>query len=115
MNTGVESITLGDLASVICFVASLITAGTVITKFAVKSVSKVFSEQLKPINAKISAIEMANCKNYLVQTISEIEAGYPVNQVAKERFWENYDQYIELGGNSYVHSEVEKLKKEGKL
>ena len=63
----------------------------------------------------INKVEMNNCKNYLVQTIAKVEDGMELTPVEKERYWENYDIYVELGGNSYIHSETEKLKKEGKL
>lgn len=115
MATPVESITIGDIASVLCFIASLITSGGIICKVAVKRVGKIMETTLKPINDKLDSVDLSNCKNYLVQALSEIEAGNELNQVARERFWENYDHYVKMGGNSYVHSEVEKLKKEGKL
>lgn len=63
---------------------------------------------------QINGVEMNNCKNYLVQQISATDRR-ELSQAEKERYWENYDTYIKLGGNSYIHSETERLKKEGKL
>lgn len=64
---------------------------------------------------EIDKVQADNCKNYLVQVISKIQNGMPLSAVEKERYFENYDTYIKLGGNSYIHSETEKLKKEGLL
>ncbi len=62
----------------------------------------------------INEVQMDNCKNYLVQQISAADRR-ELSQAEKERYYENYDKYIKLGGNSYIHSETERLKKEGKL
>lgn len=60
-------------------------------------------------------IQLDNCKNYLVQAIAKVESGQNLTPVEKERYWENYDTYVKLGGNSYIHSKTERLEKEGKL
>lgn len=121
-NVGMESITLGEIASALIFIAGVITAGGVIAGFMSKRFGKVMTEQLKPLNEKIDlltnsvdGVSMENCKNFLVSRISEMESGKKLDKVVEERFWENYDHYTELGGNSYIHTAVEKLKKEGKL
>lgn len=117
-----ENITLGEISNVLVFIAGILASGGSIAVFFSKRFGKIISDQLKPTNDKIdtlqssiSEVDMSNCKNYLVQIISILEAGGTVDKVALERFWENYDHYIELGGNSYIHTAVERLKKEGKL
>lgn len=117
-----ESITLGEISNVLIFIAGVLTSGGAIAGFLGKRFGKVMDEKLQPLNEKMDAltesideVDMANCKNYLVSTISTLEAGRTVDKVALERFWENYDHYTKLGGNSYIHTAVEKLKKEGKL
>ena len=117
-----DNITLGDIANVLIFVAGVITAGGVIAGFMSKRFGKVMSEQLQPLNDKIDlltnsvdGVSMENCKNFLVSRISEMESGKKLDKVVEERFWENYDHYTQLGGNSYIHTAVENLKKQGKL
>lgn len=63
---------------------------------------------------QINKVELNNCKNYIVQQISAADRR-DLSAAEKERYWENYDTYISLGGNSYIHSETERLKKEGKI
>lgn len=63
---------------------------------------------------EINKVQLDNCKNYLVQQISSADRRN-LTTAEKERYWENYDTYIYLGGNSYIHSETERLKRDGKL
>ena len=118
-----ENITLGDIANVLVFIAGFLVNGGIVAKFAVKNMTKVVKEELKPIDAKLDTLEkqihqvdIDNTKNYLQQTISEVTAGAKLDQAGKERFYENYDHYTnDLHLNSWVHKEVERLEKEGKL
>jgi len=117
-----ESITLGEISNVLIFIAGVLASGGAIAGFMSKRFGKIMSEQLKPTNEKLDSlaesideVDMANCKNFLVQSISELENGRELDKVAQERFWENYDHYTNMGGNSYIHTAVEKLKKENKL
>lgn len=117
-----KGVTLGEISDVLIFVAGILGAISTIAIFFGKRFGKIMAEQLKPTNdkidtltARIEDVDMANCKNYLVSILSVLEAGGAVDKVALERFWENYDQYTSLGGNSYIHTAVEKYKKEGKL
>lgn len=64
---------------------------------------------------EINKVQTDNCKNFLVTCISKVEDGGKLSETEKERFWENYDIYTELGGNSYIHSATVKLNKAGKL
>lgn len=117
-----QSVTLGEISNVLVFVAGILGAGGTIAVFFSKHFGKMMEQQLKPTNDKIDKlaesvedVDMSNCKNYLVQALSDLESGATLDKVALERFWENYDHYTKLGGNSYIHTAVEKLKKEGKI
>lgn len=79
---------------------------------------------LKPLNDKIDAIadnnkriELEAHKNFLVRFLADVEQGQPIDEIERERFYEVYSRYTspELGGNSYIHNKVEKLKSAGKL
>lgn len=63
---------------------------------------------------EINQVQIDNCKNYLVQAIAKADSK-GLTKVEQERYFENYDKYIELGGNSYIHAETERLKREGKI
>ena len=47
--------------------------------------------------------------------ISELKSGKKLDDVQVERFVEQYDHYLKMGGNSYIKLEVEKLKQAGKI
>ena len=94
-------------------VALITLAGVGLTTFANVMVNKQNVKKTDLINA-INKVQLDNCKNYLVQQISAADRRN-LSPAEKERYWENYDTYIKLGGNSYIHSETDRLKKEGKL
>ncbi len=118
-----EGITLGEISNVLVFIAGILTAGGTIAGFMSKRFGKMMKEELKPLNDKIddlaeqvNQVDVDNTKNYLQQTISAIKDGAVLDTAAKERFYENYDHYTnDLNLNSWVHSEVDELKKAGKL
>ena len=117
-----EGITLGEIGSAIAFIAGILAGLSAIVAYFSKRLNKMLSDALIPTNAKIDKltsslldVDVSNCKNYLVQIIAKLDAGQKIDQVSLERFWENYDHYTQLGGNSYIHESVERLKKEGKL
>lgn len=118
-----EHLTLGDIYGILTFIAGILTAGGVIGTFLSKKFGKMMKEELKPLEQKIDGVgkqvkqvDIDNCKNYLQQTISAIKDGAKLDTAAKERFYENYDHYTnDLNLNSWVHAEVDELKKSGKL
>jgi len=118
-----QSITLGEISNVLIFIAGILTAGGTIAGFMSKRFGKIMKDELKPLNDKVDnlsghvlQVDIDNTKNYLQQAISAIDAGEKLDGAARERFYENYDHYTnELNLNSWVHKEVERLEKEGKL
>lgn len=118
-----ENLTLGDIANVLAFIAGVLASGGSISLFLSKRIRKMMDEALKPTNSKIDSLALKveqvdtdNCKNYLQQTISTLDAGEKLDSVAVQRFYENYDHYTQdLKLNSWVHREVVRLEQEGKL
>lgn len=98
-------------------ILAMIGAGTIpaILTSIVTIITNKQNAKKEDLEKSINQVQLDNCKNYLVQAIAKIEAGGKLSPVEIERYFENYDRYILLGGNSYIHSETERLKKEGKL
>ena len=107
----VENMTLGDLQTGLGFVLGLAASVGAIVHFVKKALKTI----LKPLEDKIDAFGTDNAKNYLVPFLSKVERGEPIDEIELERFHEEYEFYLDHGGNSYVKSRVEKLRKEGKL
>lgn len=117
-----ENWTVGQIIGTITLIAGAITAVGVITKKAGSGITKWLQIQLAPINTKL--IELSDktteadknrAMDFIVRFLADVEQGATIDEEEKKRFWENYDLYIGLGGNSYIHSKVERLKSEGKL
>ena len=91
---------------------------TIIPTLATLIISTITNKRVKKqddLKEEIKQIQLDNCKNYLVQAIAKVESGQDLSSVEKERYFENYDTYVKLGGNSYIHSETERLKERGRL
>ena len=72
-------------------------------------------DKLDALNRQITTVDIEACKNYLTAQITRVEDGYPMNEIEAERFWEQYEHYTGIGGNSYISRKVEQLKTGGKI
>ena len=114
-------------------IASIITSSGVIGGAFLYVGKKILDKTLKPFRDKMEDMEKARLeehadtikridnvqllsdKNFLVRFLADIEQDNKVDEVEKERFYEVYKDYRDLGGNSYIAHKVEKLQNEGKL
>ena len=117
-----EQITIGQIATAISLLVGLISGIGFLYAKLKTWVSNAFKEQLVDIakrfdetDKKIDRVEMENCKNYLVRFMSDVEQKKVIDEVELERFFEEYERYAKLGGNSYIKHKYEKLKAEKKL
>ncbi len=106
-----ENITIGQITTIVVGIGALISG----VEFLLIRFNKLFDTKLKPINTRLNEIELSSDKNFIVRFLADIEQGNIVDEVEKQRFYEIYQRYKELGGNSYVSHKVDKLQKEGKL
>lgn len=128
-----ENINLGQISVALLFIYALIDViDKLYTKFkkpVQSALNEEIKEELKPIidnqnktnekldvlNKKINEVDINRCKDFLVSFFSKVEKGEEIDEVELEHFYCVYEVYINKGGNSYIHSKYEKLKKEGKL
>jgi len=117
-----ETITLGQISVALALIVSVLTGIGYLHGSLSKLIKTVLKENFDGIEKKIDDIsdrlddvDMATCKNYLVGFLADVDQDQPIDEVEKERFWEQYEHYEKLGGNSYIHRKVETLKAEGKL
>lgn len=117
-----ENITLGQISVAIAFIVALIGG----CKYIISDISKIMDKALKPTNDKIDKLDakltkqikdsdLNGTKNFLVARMQEVKSGQQLDDISRERFWEQYQHYTNLGGNSYIMNEVDRLKKEGKI
>jgi len=117
-----ENITVGDIVGWITVIAGAITSIGVIYKTASKGFHKALENAMQPVVEKLETLERKHdlsdrehAKNYIVRFLADVEQGEPIDQDELHCFWDNYELYKAMGGNSYVHDKVEKLKAQGKL
>lgn len=73
-------------------------------------------KELAEIREDLKLIDKATCKNFLVRCLADFEKENEMSAVEIERFWEQYDHYVnELKENTYIKEWTERLKGEGKI
>ena len=108
----IENITVGQIYG---WLTTLIGIGGA-TIVIVNAVRKAIDKGFAPINEKIDKVDKNACMNYIVSVLDDIDKGNKLEGVARKRFYEQYEHYTkDLNGNTYIHDEFERLKKEGKL
>ena len=105
-----DNITLGQISNFMVWILGF--GGSTIA--IITAIKKAVASAFKPINKKIDDVDMNATKNFLVRCIADIDKE-GIDQVTKIRFYEQYEHYQKLGGNSYIKDEIERLKKEEKL
>lgn len=126
-------IAVEDLTAFISVVAGAITGVLIISKFLNGLMTKWASTLIEPIDQKIDQsnreikglieqnsedvkqMKLDICKNLLTRYLSDIERGTKLTEIELERFNDINSNYIKLGGNSYIHSKIDKYKAQGKL
>lgn len=117
-----ENLTLGQISINIAFIVTLLGGGA----YLIGEVKKAIHKALQPTNDKIDHLEqkvaedikridLNSTKNFLVSRLKEIKRGDDVDDVTKMRIFEEYEHYINIGGNSYIVNEVKKYIDEKKL
>lgn len=126
-------IAVEDITAFISVVAGAITGVLIISKFLNGLMTKWASTLIEPIDQKIDQsnreikglieqnsedvkqMKLDLCKNLLTRYLSDIERGTKLTEIELERFNDINSNYIKLGGNSYIHSKIDKYKAQGKL
>ena len=119
----IQDLTLEEISLAIIFIVGLI-GGIKYLKDAIKeSIQKFLEDQFEGVNNKldelqssITSLDTQSTKNFLVRYLADIEREDHIFDSERQRFWEEYDHYInDLGENSFIKEWVAKLKKQGKL
>lgn len=101
---------MDNIISWVILIAGLLTAITTICAFCKKVINKGF----EPIYKKIDKIDINQCRNYLVDFLSDKEQGIQKNEIQTKRAYEVYEHYSkDLNGNSYIHDWWSRLMEKG--
>lgn len=117
-----ESLTLEQLAAAITFIVGLISGVGFISAKTKTWIKQSMTEQfitienrLNALDKRLDQVDLEACKNYLVQQMSSIERGNELDDFEKQRFYEEYEHYQKLGGNSYIRRKKEELEQSNRL
>lgn len=128
-----EQITLGQIASIFAFVVALCGSITGIValikkpfqkrdeelkKFialTVKAEVDPLKETMARIESEVKKTDKEATKNFLVTFLSNVDRGEAIDEIERQRFFEEWEHYTSNGGNGYLHAKVERLKEKGLL
>lgn len=117
-----DGITIGQIFEWAIFLVGGVGAIAALGKMAKNGLHQALKSELQPISDKLEKLEQKHdlsdrehAKNYIVRFLADVEQGQPIDQDELHCFWDNYEIYKSMGGNSYIHDKVEKLRKQGKL
>lgn len=109
-----ENITLEFVGEFVAFLVALVGGLGYLNRTLKGWLSKLIKEEFDSVNNRLDRVEMEACKNFLVRVIPDIEDG-TIDETEKQRFYEQYERYLEMGGNTYIKHKVEVLQKEEKI
>lgn len=117
-----EQLTLRQIALGITFIVGLISGIAFLMKHIRGYITNTLKPQLGEINASIKhlekrldSVDLESCKNYLVSVIADIDRHGQIDEIQKQRFYEQYEHYLKCGGNSYIRHKVEQLQSQKKI
>lgn len=109
------SILLGVIVSIISSLSFIYRKVKEFVVFIVDQNYNKLDTRFSEIQENINAVDLQHTKNYLIGVITRVEQGETLTAIERLRFWECYEHYIKMGGNSYIHESVEGLRKKGKI
>lgn len=119
-----ENITLEQIAAGLALIVGIIASVVYLKTKIEEAIENLLTEKFKALNLrmdtiedKIDKVDMETVKNFLVRYLADVERSNNAILLPQEnqRFWEEYQHYIDNDGNSYIKEWVEKLKKKGLL
>ena len=117
-----EGITIGQIAVAVALLAGLVSGAGILGKAVNKGLKKSIRSELEPLEKKvddlssrIGEVDLQGTKNFLVSFLSDLETGQDPTEIELARFWEEWQHYEKIGGNSYIKRKVEQLEHDGKL
>ena len=114
-----ENITLGQIGVSLTLLVGII-GGIVYLKNKIKEWVEEFldkqfiaiDKRFDDLEEKIDRVDEETCKNFLVRFLGDVERdNADILPQEYQRFWEEYEHYINSKGNSYIKEWVAKLKK----
>lgn len=119
----IQDLTLEQLSVIIVFILGLIVGIRQLKKEIKDAIAESLKDEFDKITGKledlqesINDIDVQVTKNFLVRYLADVEREDVIFDAEKQRFWEEYDHYIDdLGENSFIKEWVKELEKSGKL
>ena len=115
----IDQIKVADIITFVIGIVTFFKSVEYLSKNVYDKIGSSIMENTKPINgrldeieANINKIDMEQCKSFLTQYLN---VDRDLKETEKQRIYEVYQHYRELGGNSYIKEEFERMQDKGKF
>lgn len=98
------------IAKVLAFIVGLISS----LEFIIKRIDKLLVKKLDPLISKQNEEHLQRLKIDLIMYMALADQNL-LDYHLRELAYETYDEYTNLGGNTYIHTYWERLKSQNKL
>lgn len=105
-----DNITLGQIKDILLWIVVIVGAIGTLYKLLMTG----FGNLIQPIKDDIKNERIERLKSDITTFLYIIDKD-ELSGDQTTRFWEEYDMYIKMGGNTWIKERVEKLKKENKI
>ena len=119
MEQFIDSIEITNIVALVIGLVSLIKAIQFLASGFYAKIDNLIMSNINPINNRLDSIEAnlkkidkEQCKSFLTQNLN---SDHELSETERQRVYEVYQHYRELGGNSYIKEAFEKMQDEGKL
>lgn len=119
MKSLIDQIKVTDVVAIIIGVATFLKAVEYLSKDFYNKIGNSIMENTEPLNRRLDEIEAninkadkEQCKSFLTQYLN---VDRDLKETEKQRIYEVYQHYRELGGNSYIKEEFERMQDKGKI
>lgn len=119
MKSFIDQIKVTDVVTFVIVVVTFLKAIEYLAKYFYDTIGNSIIENTEPINRRLDEIESdinkidkEQCESFLTQYLN---VDRDLKETEKQRIYEVCQHYIELGGNSYIKEEFERMQDEGKL
>lgn len=117
-----ENITLGQFGVGLAFLVALFSGISFMNgklkdwmSDLLKDKFEATDKKIDDLGIRIDKVDMESTKNFLVRFLGDVEQGKDIDDVVLQRFYEQYQHYRDMDGNTYIKHKVEKLESEHKL
>mgnify|MGYP002624999594 CR=1 FL=1 len=121
-----ESWTIAAIAALLALIVGIWKSIDFLSSKMTSAIKSTITTEIKPLDEKIDTlqgkidslakkvddVDMNSAKDFLIARLGEVERGGYLDEITKQRFYEDLDRYEKMGGDGYIHVWYDNLRKQ---